>query len=846
MSQVIFGVKLTADGKELVAAVDQSKQSTRALGEEFARTGGMASEATARMGKGLGQSQISTAQLNAALRGVPAQFTDIFTSIAGGQAPMTVLLQQGGQLKDMFGGTGAAARALGGYVLGLINPFTVAAASVAGLAFAFKQGGDEADQLRRTLIETGGVAGVTGDHLQDMARKVAASTSSTQGAATEVLNALAGSGTVAAASFDKITRAALALQSAGGPAALDTAKQFAELGAAPVEASKKLNDQAHYLTLTLYKQIEALKNSGNITAAASLAQNAWADALNERVPKLKENLGTLEASWKAVTGVAKSAWDAMLDIGREQTPEQKLAEVNKELVRAAESGNLIRVKFLAAEATGLQKSIAETTAAAKAKGEAQAEEDAGIKQLDITRRTAAAQLDVQQSKIKASHQEYSDTIKRSLSESSISYAEYWALVEKGERDVAQKQLAIVQQQRSAASSRGDNAEAIKLQGEADVLRTRLKSGISAEVGRGLADAVAKQKKEAEDIGRALDADFRKTSETRTRSAAAEEMTESQRRLADALNTVTDRARTAQEALDAKFPEKERGAKAYVEQVKHISDAQEAAAQSAREWNLRQDELSASWETGASKALRTYLDEVQNVAKQSEQAFGRAFQGMEDALVNFVKTGKLDFSSLADSIISDLIRIQVRQAMTAAIGGSSGGGLGGFLGSLLRSGATASAASAGEGAALSGSFEEAAATLIASAKGNVFTSPDLHQYANTIASSPTLFKFAKGAGVFGEAGPEAIMPLTRGSDGNLGVRAHGSGSASGGNAPSVVIYDQRGASSSEPVTTSMGSGPDGSPQLLVFIEDKVNGVIRSGKADASLRARFGLGVQVTRR
>lgn len=79
---------------------------------------------------------ISAAQTAAALRGVPAQFTDIATSIAGGQAPLTVFLQQGGQLKDMFGGAGAAAKALGGYVVGLLTPLNLAVAAIVGIGYA--------------------------------------------------------------------------------------------------------------------------------------------------------------------------------------------------------------------------------------------------------------------------------------------------------------------------------------------------------------------------------------------------------------------------------------------------------------------------------------------------------------------------------------------------------------------------------------------------------------------------------------------------------------------------------------------------------------------------------------
>nr|GFC27967.1 hypothetical protein [Tanacetum cinerariifolium] len=126
----------------------------------------------ARFNDSMGKTGISAKQTAAALRGVPAQFTDIATSLQGGQAPLTVFLQQGGQLKDMFGGAGPAAKALGGYVLGLINPFTVAAAAAGGLALAYKGGSDEATAFNQSLISTGNFAGATGSSLSAMAQSV--------------------------------------------------------------------------------------------------------------------------------------------------------------------------------------------------------------------------------------------------------------------------------------------------------------------------------------------------------------------------------------------------------------------------------------------------------------------------------------------------------------------------------------------------------------------------------------------------------------------------------------------------------------------------------------------------
>ena len=86
----------------------------------------------------VGKNTISEKQYQAALRGTPAQLTDIFVSLQGGQRPMTVMLQQGGQLKDMFGGIVPAAKALGTTLIGLVNPYTVAAAGTAAMVFALK------------------------------------------------------------------------------------------------------------------------------------------------------------------------------------------------------------------------------------------------------------------------------------------------------------------------------------------------------------------------------------------------------------------------------------------------------------------------------------------------------------------------------------------------------------------------------------------------------------------------------------------------------------------------------------------------------------------------------------
>jgi phage-related minor tail protein len=261
---------------------------------------------------------VSAAQTAAALRGVPAQFTDIVTSLQGGQAPLTVLLQQGGQLKDTFGGVGAAARGLGGFVLSLVTPLTAAGAALAALLLAYKQGQDESDAFARALILTGNAAGTTTGQLADSARSVSA-TVGTVGKAAEVLGQLASAGNIDSSGFEAYAAAAIKLEKVTGIATSETVKNFSDLGKAPLSASLKLNESLNFLTATTYTQIKALTDQGRTNDAAAVAQKAYADAVTGQAAAIEARLGTLERAWNAVGGGAKAAWDRMLDVGRQDT-----------------------------------------------------------------------------------------------------------------------------------------------------------------------------------------------------------------------------------------------------------------------------------------------------------------------------------------------------------------------------------------------------------------------------------------------------------------------------------------------------------------------------------------------
>ncbi|MBS3185364.1 phage tail tape measure protein [Pseudomonas sp. PCH44] len=254
---------------------------------------------------------------------------------------------------------------------------------------------------------------------------------------------------------------------------------------------------------------------------------------------------------------------------------------------------------------------------------------------------------------------------------------------------------------------------------------------------------------------------------------------------------------------------------YQQETQVLTDELNKRLSAQQNYFRRVDEAQSSWSNGATAALENYLDSAADVAGQTQDLFTNAFGNLEDGVVEFVKTGKANFSDFADSIIEDLIRIQVRQAAA------------GFLGSAFSflSGGTAAL---GQGT-MTGSSE---GSFVKNAKGGVYDSPSLSAYSGQVYDSPQMFAFAKGAGIFAEAGPEAILPLHRGPDGSLGVMA--AGAADGGGGDSSVSFggitqhfhfsNGAGSLSKEDIRKVALDGAQGGYQLMLR-DFKTNGAAR---------------------
>ncbi|KAK6049359.1 prophage tail length tape measure protein, partial [Cooperia oncophora] len=174
-----------------------------------------------------------------------------------------------------------------------------------------------------------------------------------------------------------------------------------------------------------------------------------------------------------------------------------------------------------------------------------------------------------------------------------------------------------------------------------------------------------------------------------------------------------------------------GSDAYRKAEQTLTDSLNRKLNENRRYWQQMDAAQGEWRNGTKRAFMNFTADADNAAGTAEQMFMSAFSSMGNGLATFVTTGKLNFKSFTSSVLSDMAKILAQATMMKAVKG---------IGSVM-------------------GFDFG--DVKTNAEGGVYQSADLSRYSGTVVNRPTFFAFAKGAGVMGEAGPEAILPLRRG-------------------------------------------------------------------------------------
>ncbi|EPA2210552.1 phage tail tape measure protein, partial [Escherichia coli] len=321
-------IDLSLDAVRFDEQMSRVRRHFSGLDTDARKTASAVEQGLSRQALAAQKAGISVGQYKAAMRTLPAQFTDIATQLAGGQNPWLILLQQGGQVKDSFGGMIPMFRGLAGAITLPMVGVTSLAVATGALAYAWYQGDSTLSAFNKTLVLSGNQSGLTADRMLTLSRAGQAA-GLTFNQASESLAALVNAGVRGGEQFDAINQSVARFASASGVEVDKIAEAFGKLTTDSTSGLIAMARQFRNVTAEQIAYVAQLQRSGDEAGALQAANDIATKGFDEQTRRLKENMGTLE-TWADKTGKAfKSMWDAILDIGRPESSADMLASAQK-------------------------------------------------------------------------------------------------------------------------------------------------------------------------------------------------------------------------------------------------------------------------------------------------------------------------------------------------------------------------------------------------------------------------------------------------------------------------------------------------------------------------------------
>ncbi|WP_368919621.1 phage tail tape measure protein [Providencia vermicola] len=629
---------------------------------------------------------ITIGQYRNAMRQLPAQMTDIVTSLASGMPVWMVMIQQGGQIKDSFGGVGNSLKALAS----LITPARVAmfgfAGAAAAVALAAYKGSQEFGEYNKQLILTGGYAGRTAAQLDALARSLSGNGITQYGMA-DTISKVVGSGAFSGRDVDMVSKTAAAMEKAVGQSVDETIKQFQRLQEDPVKAVTELDKSLHFLTATQLEQITTLQTQGKEQEAAKMAMESYANAMDERTKQIKENLGTLEKAWQWVGNEAKKAWDKMLDIGREESVEDEISRLEDYISRFDGSiytlgmderkQRLAQLKFKQFR-QGIEDSLKQSFIGINERNKQQLIEDNELKrQYETAEEKHQRTLNEIKNKAYASQAAKDEAIRREK--------------ERYEKEKARgkSKTPTYRPDYGTRSDESANQALLSLQAQLKVLKEH----------KTVSDVISSERKKLWDMEAKISIleEAQKTrqltKDEKALLAKKDYILASQEALAIAgdevelqkqKNRELDQQNKWMDNLNAKIKALREGAglSSRLQQRKSALNQADTPEKKdkLKEWYAEEDSIRADWELGVKKGFAEFQEQATNVYGNVAQISQSAFQGMSNSLSDFVLTGKANFADFTRSFLEMttkmLMQMAMLNAMKAAFGGNA---VGNFLG-----------------------------------------------------------------------------------------------------------------------------------------------------------------------
>jgi lambda family phage tail tape measure protein len=640
---------------------------------------------------------ISAGQYNQAMRMLPAQITDVVTSLASGMPVWLVAIQQGGQIKDSFGGVGNTFKAL----LSFLNPVNVGlAALVVSMGALVKAGYDaykSQRDLQEALVLTGGYAGTSGAQFDKLAQDINNSTDATIGNIRSIATELAKSGKFTIDQIKAITKTTAQWSTVTGESSDKITDYFNKIAGDPVKGLAELNEQFNFLSEGQLTYIADLEKTKGKTEAVTTATKLFADVMDQRLAELADSATPLEKMWADIKKWASDAWGWVGD--------HTLAALN--LIIDVVAGTVEQVHYLLNQGDILigEFIVSATKAMQKIPGLNGVGDSVIAQQQNIINNAKENNKELLKSiaerneRVKKGEQGYIDMMKNRAAVEQQYATKTKENIRKEAEELAKRDKK--QKDEKAKVSAGDKLEE---QYQRDILALETQLRVLKE-HKTITDTISQQRKslwaEQAKIQILQEASTKRQLTDEEKSILANKdkilaMAEQKAILGDQivaqtrLNQLQDSSikfiqqqKAATEALAKTRGLSEREAARAEERAKveadylakggKEGDPQLKAMMDALDNRYKEEDAKrADWLAGAKNAFAEYGEEAMNMYDNVGNIASQALNGLSQQMADFLTTGQANFKDFAKSIISLIVEMITKMVIFNSISGMMGG------------------------------------------------------------------------------------------------------------------------------------------------------------------------------
>ncbi|EFE5794746.1 phage tail tape measure protein, partial [Escherichia coli] len=708
-------IDLSLDAVRFDEQMSRVRRHFSGLDTDARKTASAVEQGLSRQALAAQKAGISVGQYKAAMRTLPAQFTDIATQLAGGQNPWLILLQQGGQVKDSFGGMIPMFRGLAGAITLPMVGVTSLAVATGALVYAWYQGDSTLSAFNKTLVLSGNQSGLTADRMLTLSRAGQAA-GLTFNQARESLAALVNAGVRGGEQFDAINQSVARFASASGVEVDKVAEAFGKLTTDPTSGLMAMARQFRNVTAEQIAYVAQLQRSGDEAGALQAANDIATKGFDEQTRRLKENMGTLE-TWADKTGKAfKSMWDAILDIGRPESSADMLASAQKAFDEAdkkwqwyqSRSQRRGKTSSFRANLQGAWDDrenarlglAAATLQSDMEKAGELAARDRAERESSQLKYTGEAQKAYE--RLLTPLEKYTarqEELNKALKDGKILQADYNTLMASAKKDYESTQKKPSGVKVSAGERQEDQAHAALLALETELRTLEKHSGVNEKISQQRRDlweaenqyVVLKEaatKRQLSEQEKSLLAHEKETLEYKRQLAELGDKIEHQKRLNE-LAQQAARFEQQQSAKQAAISAKARGLtdrqaqreseEQRLREVYGDNPAALAKATSALKntWSA-EEQLRGSWMAGMKSGWGEWAESATDSFSQVKNAATQTFDGIAQNMAAMLTGSEQNWRGFTRSVLSMLTEIFLKQAMVGIVG-SIGSAIGGAVG-----------------------------------------------------------------------------------------------------------------------------------------------------------------------